>query len=185
MTIAANNDVENSELATQLDTSVNTPAETAVVWHSGNMPSFGNVAALSSNTLTAPTAPGPGNVTGAALASLIATTARNATRIRRAHFFKSSSGSDPTHFGCSFGDSGTQVSALSSSYLTTLTETQQSYVETNFDITSNEDIDASDIIDAINDMASALSSHRSAAAVQLGSCHCSCHNNCHASRSRR
>jgi len=177
-------DVNKSSLESDIDVGIITPAESATVWHSGNVPSFGVAGDFSALLRVNPSLSGS-DINADILSQEIRDRAKEATRVRRAAVSKSGTGSNPGAFGCSFGSNGTQVSALNSGYEQGGNVDSKANIQANHDINANTDVDTSDIDDAIAAQASLLVTQRSASAVSLVSCHCSCHNNCHGNRCRR
>lgn len=184
MAVSSGNDIENVELYTTMDNGISVPAENAAVWHSGNLPAWGNTAVITSRFLST-IGLGPGDVNAQNVANTLQNYTYNASRIRRGHFYKSADGTNPGFNGCTWGDSGTQITALTNSYRTYLSGSYASQIKAAHDINTDTDVDAIDLNAAVSSMASKLSTHRAGSAYNFPSCHCSCHSNCHGSRNRR
>lgn len=186
--IAADLDVDGSDLNPELNDFIGEPPESAVVWHSGNVPSFGTAGNFGSRNVTnSSIGAGIGSdITASLLRGQIATVAVDATRIQKATVSKTGSGTDPTFGGCVFGSNGTEVSALSIAYIDSLAVLSTANLQAGpYDIDAGESVDASNILSAIDAQATLLDTHRAGAPINLVSCHCSCHSNCHGNRSRR
>lgn len=177
-------DTIKSGLESDIDVGINTPAELATVWHSGNVPSFGTPGDFSALLRVNPSLSGS-DINADILSQEIRDRAKEATRVRRAAVSKSGTGSNPGFGACSYGSNGTQVSALNSGYEQGGNVDSKADIQANHDINANTDVDTSDIDAAIIAQASLLVTQRSASPVSLVSCHCSCHNNCHGNRCRR
>lgn len=178
--------VENTTLGDEIIQHIRNQTHADTVWfRPDNLPRYGNKTPITTKDIPASWARALENddqpVTAETLVNAIYQTARNATRFRRAHAW-----TDSNHRNSRCGDSGTQVTALNTSYIRNVSGISKERLRSTYNLRPDTPITAANIIAAINDFDQRLrNNRRTAPIVELKACHCNCHHNCHKNRSRR
>lgn len=176
MAIVVNDDALKADVSAEVDAEINTEAEAATIWFEpGSLPTFIDTSKTDvlSNPLTSTLPGGTTTAIASEVTDLISDNALQSTRFRRALAGRIGG---PTH--------GTNVTALTSAF--ELNFAAFGTVGADFNIEAGDNIDASNMNDAIQSISDLLVTHRATSSViNVQVCHNSCHVSCHSNRTRR
>lgn len=176
MAIVVNDDALKADVSAEVDAEINTEAEAATIWFEpGSLPAFIDTSKTDvlSNPLTSTLPGGTTTAIASEVVALIADNALQSTRFRLAHAGRIGG---PDH--------GNNVTALTPAF--ELSFAAFGTIGADFNIEAGDNIDASNMNDAIQSISDLLATHRiSSPLIQVTVCHNSCHVSCHSNRTRR